>query len=185
MLMLLFRVGAGHWAIAASEIVSVAPLLDLQPISPAHPVVSGWLNYRGELLPAVDVSALITGQAVPQLLSSRILIIERAQTKCAQTERVQADGHDGPQTAAAIQKIALLVDQAKEMAVLSEPVHLPSQSVYTQAAFKGPQGEAVQQLAIAPLFAQLQPSAPELAPEPALELIVATPPDAVLLNGVS
>jgi chemotaxis signal transduction protein len=129
MLMLLFQIGDERWAIAASEVKAVVPLVDLQPHS--QPMIAGLLNYHGEILPAVDVSALIARKAAPQMLSTRAVIVENGQ------------------------RMALVVERAGETAWLSETVNLPAQNAYSCAVMKNPKGEIVQRLEIAPLFQQV------------------------------
>ncbi len=130
MLMLLFQIGDERWAIAASEVKAVIPLVNLQPHS--QPMIAGLLNYHGEILPAVDVSALIARKAAPQMLSTRAVIVENIG-----------------------QRLALVVERAGETAWLSETVNLPAQNAYTCAVMKNSVGTIVQRLAIAPLFKQV------------------------------
>ncbi len=151
MLMLLFRIGDERWALAASEVRAVIPLVDLQPHS--QPMVAGLLNYHGEILPAVDVSALITGKAAPQLLSTRAVIVESNSAISSERSSALNRRQDSNQL------LALVVERAGETAWLSETVSLPAVSAYAYAAMKNATGDIVQRLAIAPLFEQVfQPS---------------------------
>jgi chemotaxis signal transduction protein len=136
MLMLLFQIGDERWALAAAEVKAVIPLVNLQPHS--QPMLAGLLNYHGEILPAVDVSAVIAHRAATQMLSTRAVIIE-----------------SGIVEHGARQRMALVVERAGETAWLSETVDLPVQNAYVCAAMKNSKGEIVQRLAIAPLFEQV------------------------------
>ncbi|MEL6468969.1 MAG: chemotaxis protein CheW [Cyanobacteria bacterium J06623_4] len=141
--MLLFQVEDEPWAIAAAEVKDLVSLATLQALSSAvteqYQQLAGVLNYHGELLPVIDVSAVIGGQAAPQALSTRIAVVD-------------SDGDDNA-------RYGLVLDRAYETAYLSEKVCLPFPDRYVQAALKGPQG-VVRRLAIAPLLNHItQPDA--------------------------
>lgn len=146
MLMLLFRVENERWAIAAADIQAIIPRVNLQEMPHSHPMIAGLLNYHGEMLPAVDVSALIANRAAPPLLSTRMVIVECGRLCGGEQNGIQHNP---------IQRLALVVERAGETGWLSEAVNLPKQSVYAQAALKDSQGGIVQHLAIAPLFKQV------------------------------
>jgi chemotaxis signal transduction protein len=143
MLMLLFQIGEERWAIAASEVKAVIPLVNLQPHGQS--IAAGLLNYHGEILPAIDVSALITQKTAPQMLSTRAVVVEN----CGEL------GIDSNALSSSNQRMALVVERAGETAWLSETVRLPVQNAYAYAAMKNASGEIVQRLAIAPLFKQV------------------------------
>ncbi len=155
MLMLLFQVEDERWAIAATAVVAVMPNVSLQTMPHSHSAVAGLLNYHDEILPAIDVSALLGNEPAPPLLSTRIVIVEGivSGSSC---------------------KVALMVDRAGETIQLTERISLPGQSLYAAAAFKAMDGEMIQQLAIAPLLKQaFSPQAenlPQRTMEPAFEL---------------
>ena len=136
MLMLLFRVGEERWAIAASDIHDVIPLVDLQKTPYSHPMAAGLLNYHGEMLSAVDISELIGNHPVPQTLSTRI-VVARLLDDVTET------------------RLALVVDRASETVGLSKLVGASAQTMYAQATFQMASGEVVRQLAIAPIFQKL------------------------------
>ena len=74
MLFLIFRTARAYCAVEAKGIVEVLPLLQIDAL-PAGPAgVAGVINYRGALLPVVDLSELATGVACSRLHSSRILV---------------------------------------------------------------------------------------------------------------
>jgi chemotaxis-related protein WspB len=75
MLFLLFHVGQERYALEASRIVEVVPLLDIEPLRHAPQGVAGVFNYRGRPVPAVDLSALALGRPARNLLSTRIIIV--------------------------------------------------------------------------------------------------------------
>ena len=75
MLFLLFNLGADRYALEASRVVEVVPMLDLKRLPQAPRGVAGIFNYRGQPVPAVDLSDLSLGEAAKERLSTRILIV--------------------------------------------------------------------------------------------------------------
>ncbi len=144
--MLLFWVGDERWAIAASAVESVVPLVNLQR-SP-DTVSAGLLNYHGEMLPAVDVAAIIAELSAPQTMSTRIAIVDmESETSGEVTGQNRETGQH--------RRLGLILDRAGETALLSETVSLPVHTPYIEALFKDAKGEIVRQLAVAPIVSKV------------------------------
>jgi chemotaxis-related protein WspB len=75
MLYLLFQLGDNRYALEASRVVEVVPLLALQHLPQAPRGVAGIFNYRGRPVPAVDLGALTVGQPASERFSTRIIIV--------------------------------------------------------------------------------------------------------------
>jgi chemotaxis-related protein WspB len=75
LLFLLFQLGKDRYALEASRVIEVLPLLTLKHLPQAPLGVVGMFNYRGQPVPAVDLSLLTTGRAAEERLSTRIVII--------------------------------------------------------------------------------------------------------------
>jgi chemotaxis-related protein WspB len=75
MLFLQFQIGPDRYALEASRVVEVVPLLGLKQVPQAPRGVAGLFNYRGQAVPALDLSAITTGQPAAERLSTRILIV--------------------------------------------------------------------------------------------------------------
>jgi chemotaxis-related protein WspB len=75
MLFLLFQLGKDHYALQASRVLEVLPLVELRRIPGAPKGVAGMFNYRGQPVPAVDMSELTLGQPAGPRLSTRIVVI--------------------------------------------------------------------------------------------------------------
>ena len=75
MLFLLFQLGKNRYALEASRVVEVVPLLALKQLPQAPKGVAGIFNYRGRPVPAVDLGALTLGQPASERLSTRIIIV--------------------------------------------------------------------------------------------------------------
>jgi chemotaxis-related protein WspB len=75
MLFLLFQLGKDRYALDASRVVEVVPLLEMKALPQAPRGVVGIFNYRGRPVPAVDLCALTLGQPAGERLSTRIIIV--------------------------------------------------------------------------------------------------------------
>ena len=75
MLLLLFEIGNGRYALETNSIIEIVPLVNLKkiPTTPAH--VAGLMNYRGEVIPVVDLCQLIDHSSCENALSTRIIIV--------------------------------------------------------------------------------------------------------------
>ena len=78
MLFLLFQVGKDRYALEARQAVEVVPYLALKKIPQAPPGVAGIFNYRGQPVPAVDLSELTFGAPARERLSTRIILLKFA-----------------------------------------------------------------------------------------------------------
>jgi chemotaxis-related protein WspB len=74
MLFLVFRTGHSHCAVEAKQIVEVLPFLQIDALPGGPAGTAGVINYRGSLLPVIDLAELTTRKPAAPLHSSRILI---------------------------------------------------------------------------------------------------------------
>jgi|LauGreDrversion4_2_1035121.scaffolds.fasta_scaffold07678_4 chemotaxis-related protein WspB len=74
-LLLLLAVGAQLYAIDTETVVEVIPQVLLRPLSGAPDHLRGVFNFRGRVVPVVDVTQLIAGEACADHLSSRIIMV--------------------------------------------------------------------------------------------------------------
>ncbi|MBW8811724.1 MAG: chemotaxis protein CheW [Lysobacter sp.] len=63
MLLLVFHLDRDRYAIEAAQVVSVLPLVQIKTIPQAPAAVAGLFDYRGELVPAIDLCRLALGRA--------------------------------------------------------------------------------------------------------------------------
>jgi chemotaxis-related protein WspB len=75
MLFLLFQLGNDRYALEASRVVEVVPLLTLNRLPQAPRGVAGIFNYRGRPVPAVDLCELTLEHPAQERLSTRIIIV--------------------------------------------------------------------------------------------------------------
>jgi chemotaxis-related protein WspB len=78
MLFLLFQIGSGRYAIEASRVVEVLPLIRVDEVPHAPAGMAGVFCYRGEPLPVMDLSSIILNRPAAQKLSTRILVVNTA-----------------------------------------------------------------------------------------------------------
>jgi chemotaxis-related protein WspB len=76
MLFLLFQLGSDRYVLEASRIVEILPLLELRAIPQAPPGVAGIFNYRGQPVPAVDLTQFLLGQPARPHLSTRLVVVQ-------------------------------------------------------------------------------------------------------------
>jgi len=75
MLFLLFQLGQDRYALQASRVIEVLPMVDLKKIPDAPNGVAGLFNYRGRPVPAVDLSELTLGRPSDARFSTRLIVI--------------------------------------------------------------------------------------------------------------
>jgi chemotaxis-related protein WspB len=75
MLFLLFQLGKDRYALQASHVVEVLPLVELKSVPEGPKGFAGFFNYRGRPVPAVDLSQLTLGRPSAERLSTRLIVI--------------------------------------------------------------------------------------------------------------
>ena len=77
MLHLIVRLDGAAYALDASRIVQILPLLNFLKV--AHPLVriAGTINYRGEVVPLIDLASMTLGRPSRVRLSTRIVLARR------------------------------------------------------------------------------------------------------------
>lgn len=79
-LYLLFRIGADRYALAAGEICEILSWRTLKRVPAAPDWVAGTLEYRGQIVPVLDMSALAGAGPASVLTSTRVALVHyRAQ----------------------------------------------------------------------------------------------------------
>ena len=76
MLFLVFQIGTERYALEASRIVEVVPLLAVKTIPGAPQGFAGIINYRGRPVAAIDLRQLTSGEPASEWLSTRIIIVK-------------------------------------------------------------------------------------------------------------
>ena len=76
MLFLRFTFGDGPCVIPARDVVEVVPQVRLRTLPHGPPYLAGVFDFRGEVLPVVDLSLLALGRPSRPLYSTRILVVD-------------------------------------------------------------------------------------------------------------
>lgn len=79
MLHLIFRLDGEAYALEAARIVEVLPLVDALRAASGAAGGAGAINYRGRIVPVLDLAAMALGRASQPRLSTRIVLARRAQ----------------------------------------------------------------------------------------------------------
>lgn len=77
MLLLSFRLGERAYAMPCLQILEVVPLITLEPVPGAPAYVAGQLDYRGRIVPVVDLRRLVAGEPCRAVLSTRIIVVKQ------------------------------------------------------------------------------------------------------------
>lgn len=75
MLLLLFYLGDDRYALDSKRVVEVVPLVALKKLHHAPDYLAGLFNYRGRIVPAIDLCHLIRGHSCRPHLSTRIILV--------------------------------------------------------------------------------------------------------------
>lgn len=75
MLFVLFQLGADRYALDASRVAEVLPLLGIKQIPLAPAGVAGAISYRGAPVPVIDLSELTSGRPAARRLNTRIVLV--------------------------------------------------------------------------------------------------------------
>ena len=75
MLLLLFEIGNGRYALETNQIIEIVPLVNLKKIPTTPAYVAGLMNYRGEGVPVVDLCQLVDNVPSEDAFSTRIIIV--------------------------------------------------------------------------------------------------------------
>lgn len=112
MLFVLFQAGKDRYALPATRVVEVTPMVSIRPLPLAPHGVAGVFTYRGRSVPAIDMSKLLLNTPATELLSTRIIVTEwRARDGRRMlvglvaehaTELLRVDAPEASRTAAAV-----------------------------------------------------------------------------------
>ena len=75
MLLLLFWVGNDRFSLDTRQVIEVVPLVRLKNVPHTPEYVAGLFNYRGTIVPVIDLTSLLTGTLSKQQVSTRIILV--------------------------------------------------------------------------------------------------------------
>jgi chemotaxis-related protein WspB len=74
-LFLVFRIGRDRYALEASQVTEVLPLVEIRPVPHAPAGVAGLFDLRGVPVPVIDLSAIVAGRPAERRLSTRVVLV--------------------------------------------------------------------------------------------------------------
>lgn len=75
MLLLQFQAGKERYGMDVSRVIEVIPMVVFRPLPHADPAVAGLFNYRGTMVPVIDLTTLLAGDASRPLFSTRVILV--------------------------------------------------------------------------------------------------------------
>jgi chemotaxis-related protein WspB len=84
MLYLLFQIGEERFALDATQVIEVLPLVGITPIPLAPPGVAGLFDCRGTPVPVLDLSQLTIGRPARHRMSTRIVVVRYLDAACGE-----------------------------------------------------------------------------------------------------
>jgi chemotaxis-related protein WspB len=75
MLFILFQIGRDRYALPASSVIEVLPLMNLKRVPGAPSGVVGVLNYHGTPVPVIDLNEMTLGEPAARRLNTRIILL--------------------------------------------------------------------------------------------------------------
>ena len=76
MLVLLFYLGDTMYTMKCDRVREVAPIVKLKAAPHAPDYVAGLFNYRGVIVPVIDLRRLIQGQPCQMRMSTRVILVD-------------------------------------------------------------------------------------------------------------
>ena len=84
MLCLKFEAGGERYGLNSADVVEILPLVNLRELPHAPSYVAGVFNFRGDIVPVVDISLLTSDTPSTRLMSTRIVL-----TTCSGSDGTQ------------------------------------------------------------------------------------------------
>lgn len=76
---LLFTLAGGRYAVAVPTILEIGRVPPITPVPNVPPWIRGVINLRGDILSVIDIRVFLGFEALPQLETSRLVVVQSAQ----------------------------------------------------------------------------------------------------------
>jgi chemotaxis-related protein WspB len=158
MLLLTFTAGANRYAVDAAWVVELVPRVELRPVPHAPAFLAGLLEYRGKVVPVIDLGLLLGADPCQDRLSTRIILVNDApgrhnhreddrrrpvgdpgRPRSDQDQNQDGHGHGHGHLLGLIAEQVSDLAQVRPEQVVPAPVHLP-QAPYLDAIAQTDQG---------------------------------------------
>lgn len=120
MLFLVFQLDAERYALDTATVTAVLPRVELRRLPQAHAAVAGVFDYRGEVVPVIDLCALALQRPARDAMSTRIVLAD------------YLDRSGGAR------RLGLLAERVVDTVRLPEEAFAPSGVDQPQARYLGP-----------------------------------------------
>lgn len=120
MLFLVFQLDAERYALDAATVTAVLPRVELRRLPQAHAAVAGVFDYRGEVVPVIDLCALALQRPARDAMSTRIVLAD------------YLDRNGGAR------RLGLLAERVVDTVRLPQEAFAPSGVDQPQARYLGP-----------------------------------------------
>ena len=120
MLILTFTAAGNRYAVEVARVVEVVPRVELREMPHAPGFLAGLLEYRGQVVPVIDLGLLLGGGPSPDRLSTRIILVNPL-----------PHNHNRTEDAPAGKLLGLIAEQVSDLTriqpdqVIPAPVLLP------------------------------------------------------------
>jgi chemotaxis-related protein WspB len=145
MLLLTFRAAENLYAIDVRHVVEVVPRIKLRRLPHAPAFLAGVFDYRGAVVPVIDLGTLLGSESCRDRLSTRIILVDSRPAALAQPEqigepaRVERDDAAAPGETSRVEQpreqrrwlLGLVAEQVSDVSriqaeqVISSPIQLP------------------------------------------------------------
>ncbi|MFO0890909.1 MAG: chemotaxis protein CheW [Isosphaeraceae bacterium] len=141
MLLLTFRAAEDRYAVDVSRVVEVVPRVVLRRLPHAPAFLRGLFDYRGAVVPVVDLGVLLGSEPCSDRLSTRIILVDLLSGDQSRDRRAAAGRRDGTEdpdeggepraTGPGRRLVGLIAEHVSDVAsvkaeqVISRPMHLP------------------------------------------------------------
>ncbi len=126
MLYLLFHLDRDRYMLDVRQVTEVLPLIGIMPIPQAPPSVAGIFNYRGTLVPAIDLCQVMLGRPSRPRWHTRIILAQYTDDDGAQhllgliaekvTETVQRKSNDFSASGVTVPHLGTVATDAEGLA---------------------------------------------------------------------
>ncbi len=140
MLLLTFTAGANRYAIDVVRMVELVPNVDLRSIPHAPLFLAGLLDYRGQVVPVIDLGLLMGTTRCRDCLGTRIILVNDARgdhnhEKDDRDDSSENQGRSQSRLMPASSLLGLIGEQVNELTYVQPEQVVPSQVRLAQAPF--------------------------------------------------
>ncbi len=120
MLRIVFKAGDTRYALDAADAIEIVPRVDFRPIPRAPDFIAGVFDFRGAIVPVIDLCARLANAPAARVLSTRVILVR------------YTDRRGAPQILGLMAEEVTQAERASPEAIRPPPVRSP------EAPFLGP-----------------------------------------------